>query len=181
MIIFRITRPDIRSLAALRTIELAAAARFPPGFLPETVHGDCLSFEVLSDALADGRLFVAVVDDEESPVGFACYDEKDGLPLLKELDVLPEFGRRGIGRSLVAAVAEEARRRGWPYLHLTTFSNIPWNAPFYEKIGFVPVPPREITPALRGILDRERAAGLRNRVAMRLNLQTSRTEFSSSP
>jgi GNAT superfamily N-acetyltransferase len=57
------------------------------------------------------------------------------------VSVLPEFGRRGIGRRLVDAAVEAARERGYRELTLRTFLEVPWNAPFYLTCGFVVTEP----------------------------------------
>ena len=57
-------------------------------------------------------------------------------------------------------------------LGLTTFRNVPWNAPFYAKVGFREVPPAGCSAAVHEILADEAARGLPagERLAMRLDL-----------
>ena len=55
---------------------------------------------------------------------------------LEELDVLPGHGRQGIGTRLVRALCDGARGRGIAAVTLCTFRDVPWNAPFYERLGF---------------------------------------------
>lgn len=69
-------------------------------------------------------------------VGFAQVLEIDGHAHLEQLSVLPSHGGRGIGRLLVGAAKEEARRRGHAQLTLRTYADVPWNAPFYSSCGF---------------------------------------------
>jgi hypothetical protein len=45
---------------------------------------------------------------------------------------------------------------------------MPWNAPFYQREGFVTLQPGDLSPPLRAILDDEVAHGLQQRVAMLL-------------
>jgi hypothetical protein len=45
-------------------------------------------------------------------------------------------------------------------LTLTTFADVPWNAPYYARLGFEITPPNKITPGLREIRQYEAAAGL---------------------
>ena len=61
----------------------------------------------------------------------------DGQPHLHELDVRPEYGRRGIGTKLVSAVSDWSKNHGYDSVTLSTFRDVPWNAPFYERLGFV--------------------------------------------
>ncbi|MEN8707363.1 MAG: GNAT family N-acetyltransferase [Nocardioides marinisabuli] len=89
---------------------------------------------------------------------------------LEQLSVLPQHGRRGTGARLVAAAAEEARWSGFDRLSLCTYRDLPWNAPFYERLGFEVVEPTGVLAELRG---RERALGLDEageRVVMELAL-----------
>src|SRR5581483_4675821 len=103
-------------------------------------------------------------------VGFALAMVVDGQAHLREIDVLPSHGRSGIGTQLVAAVVAWAAASGLGAVTLTTFTHIPWNAPWYRRLGFSPTD--EVGPELRQIMAEEREAGLdmRLRTAMRLTL-----------
>jgi GNAT superfamily N-acetyltransferase len=79
---------------------------------------------------------------------------------LQELDVAPDWGRRGIGRRLVARVVAWASTSGCERVTLTTFTAVPWNAPFYERLGFAALDPTDWTDALRDTWEHERAMGL---------------------
>ncbi|MEE6390258.1 GNAT family N-acetyltransferase [Microbacterium paraoxydans] len=93
---------------------------------------------------APGFVLVAApsspVDDEQvdhtPPIGFVQVLEVDDQAHLEQLSVHPEHGRQGIGRALVLAAQEEARRRGYSRLTLRTYADVPWNAPFYRRCGF---------------------------------------------
>jgi ribosomal protein S18 acetylase RimI-like enzyme len=111
----------------------------------------------------------------QKPVGFALVEDFGTSLHLEELDVLPEHGRQGIGRSLVQAVCVYATSQGRP-VTLCTFSEVPWNAPFYERLGFVRLSPAELSPALRRRIEDEDGRGLpsERRVAMRLDTTLQR-------
>jgi hypothetical protein len=49
---------------------------------------------------------------------------------------------------LLDHVAGWAARRGLPALTLITFRGVPWNAPYYERLGFREMAPAELTPGL---------------------------------
>jgi GNAT superfamily N-acetyltransferase len=103
--------------------------------------------------------------------GFASVVIVDGVAHLWQLSVLPSFGRRGIGTSLVEAVCEWASSNGYPAVTLTTFRDVPWNAPFYSRLGFRIL--EQLTPGLHAIRGHERAIGdddFGPRVAMRKDL-----------
>ena len=68
--------------------------------------------------------------------------------------------RQGLGRSLVEHAGAYARRHRLPALTLTTFADAPWNAPYYERLGFRVLRDDELTPGLREIRRTEAAHGL---------------------
>ncbi|MEM1229399.1 MAG: GNAT family N-acetyltransferase [Pseudomonadota bacterium] len=159
-----------RDLAHLSRIELAAAALFPPGRLPEP--DQVLPAAELRAACQAGWLWVARHGAE--PMGFAlCAPEGSDLYLV-ELSVHPKTGRQGIGRALLRSVLEAAVAQGFTGVTLTTFGDLPWNAPFYESEGFTVVARQdeeavgpECPAHLREHLSQEAAGGLQQRVAMR--------------
>lgn len=55
---------------------------------------------------------------------------------LWEVSVAPAFQRRGIGAGLVRACLIDARNAGFAAVTLTTFRALPWNGPFYTRLGF---------------------------------------------
>lgn len=77
---------------------------------------------------------------------------------------------RGIGRALVAAVTAEGRQRRLSAVTLTTFRNIPWNAPFYARLGFIEVAGAAMNARLAAVLKHELRRGLTDRCAMSLPL-----------
>lgn len=80
------------------------------------------------------------------------------------------FQGRGIGRALLTTAANWARATGLQSLSLTTFRNVPWNAPFYASFGFREWDPAEAPASIRASLDYEAAKGLDNRCAMVMDL-----------
>ena len=82
----------------------------------------------------------------------------EGCAYVEQIDVLPSHARRGIGAALLAAVAGLARARGWPALTLSTFKDVPFNAPYYARLGFEPV--EHLTPGLAKIRAEHEARGL---------------------
>ncbi len=153
-------------IPALNAIELAAAALFPPGMLPDAVLRECVPAAVLARAVAEGRLWVDR-DACRRITGYAFWERIDGAALLAQIDVLPAYGRRGIGTSLVRHILGQAGQAGLPHVYLTTFSTVAWNMPLYRKLGFVCIAAAEQPGFLRKILEDERKRGLEHRVAMR--------------
>jgi len=77
-----------------------------------------------------------------------------------EMDVHPDFQRRGIGQGLVRAAQIDARNSGFKAITLTTFRDLPWNAPFYERLGFEEVTALDAHPRLAAELANEADNGL---------------------
>jgi GNAT superfamily N-acetyltransferase len=155
---YTIVRARTQDLERLPAIELAAA-RLLAGHAPESVLSETTSQSVLEKAQHDGHLWVALGDD--LPVGFAHVEVLEPATAhLEEIDVHPAHGRRGLGTRLVEAVCRWAAADGYAAVSLTTFRDVPWNMPFYERLGFTVVPVALLTPALRAIVDDETRRGL---------------------
>lgn len=153
----------------LNDIELAAATIFPPGSIPERVLSERVPKDTLTKAVRDGGLWVAL-DAGAKPVGYGMLQFVDNAALLAQLDVLPDHGRRGLGTALIRRIVETVRSRGAEALYLTTFTHVPWNAPFYARLGFVALAEDKQPLWVREILEEERGRGLENLTAMRLPL-----------
>lgn len=153
-------------VAAFRTIEECAAVLFADHGLAELFASLPTPDESLRQGINNQRLWTAETGGR--PVGFALASVVGGNAHLAEIDVLPEFGGRGIGRALVETVFAWARGAGFPAITLTTMRNVPWNAPFYERMGFRVLRPEELTEPLRELLSAEIGHGIpaENRVAM---------------
>ena len=171
MVSISIRLADPGHLAAIPGLEIAAAAMFPEADLPLEFRHKVTEMRDLRAAVDRGQMWVAV-NEQQKTVGFASADVVDGQAYLEELDVLPDFGRQGIGTRLLARVINWARDQQFRYLVLVTFRHLPWNAPFYEKLGFEVLNSSEHGPEIAGLIKEERLAGLNvaNRVVMRLKL-----------
>ncbi|HEX2902977.1 MAG TPA: GNAT family N-acetyltransferase [Jatrophihabitans sp.] len=132
-------------LAELIDVELAADRLFPlAGYGP--TPGPATVQELAAAAA------VLVVGDP--PVGYARMEVVDGQAHLEGLSVRPKYMRQGRGRALVSAGIDWARRNGYSQVTLCTFADVPWNAPFYRRLGFVEL--TELTPGLRALREHER-------------------------
>ncbi|MEE4539050.1 MAG: GNAT family N-acetyltransferase [Erythrobacter sp.] len=77
-----------------------------------------------------------------------------------QMDVDPRFQRRGIGTGLARACLIDARNCGFQAVTLTTFRDLAWNAPFYQRLGFEEVTAIDAHPRLAGELANEADDGL---------------------
>jgi GNAT superfamily N-acetyltransferase len=110
----------------------------------------------------------------DPPAGFACVEAVDDVAHLWQLSVHPAQGRRGHGSALVVAVCDWATAQGYAAVTLTTFLEVPWNGPFYARLGFRVL--GALTPGLAAIRAHEKAIGdddFGRRVAMRKDLGRS--------
>jgi GNAT superfamily N-acetyltransferase len=153
----------------LPSIELAAA-RLLVGHAPESVLAETTSQEVLGSVQRLGQLWIAL--DDDAPVGFAHVEILEpGSAHLEEIDIHPDHGRRGLGTRLVHAVCDWAAGKRYSSVTLSTFRDVPWNMPFYARLGFEVIPPEALSPALRAVVEDEASRGLdpHARVVMRLS------------
>ncbi len=121
--------------------------------------------------IAAGSAWVAEHPDA-GVVGFLAAEGFASELHVWELAVDRGFQRRGLARALIAAGADHARRGGMEALTLTTFRDVPWNAPLYQRLGFELLTGPEIGERLARILVGEAERGLPGdrRCAMRLLL-----------
>jgi GNAT superfamily N-acetyltransferase len=169
---YRIQPADSETLGLLPAIETAAAEIFPAEDVAPELRQEGLPVAWFERAAREGRVWTAVVRASGLPVGFALVTILDGSAHLYEMDVHPDHGRRGLGTALVGAVVEWARGKQFSCVTLTTFRHLPWNGPFYRRLGFEELSSAELTPGLAQLLEREVRDGLdgSKRVAMRIDL-----------
>jgi GNAT superfamily N-acetyltransferase len=141
---------------ALQHIERRAGERFRTVGMPDVAGHEPYT----DDELDHAEAVLVATDEAGTPVGYAMVTLVDGHAHLEGLAVLPEAGRRGIGTSLLDAVATWSRHRGDDQLTLTTFRDVPFNAPLYAKRGFTPLDEETWTPAVRALVAREAGHGL---------------------
>jgi GNAT superfamily N-acetyltransferase len=110
-----------------------------------------------NELLAADHVFVA---NAPHPVGFAFLNKLDGHAHLGGLAVHPDYGRRGIASALLRRCRVWAEDQGYRAITLTTFADVPWNAPFYAARGFTEFAADDWGPGLREQWEAERAAGI---------------------
>jgi GNAT superfamily N-acetyltransferase len=164
----RPARPD--ELETLRELEIAAGAPFRDLGMDPIADDTPPSTVVLRGALDRGGLWV--IEDGGAVAGYLMDDVVDGGPHLEQVSVHPDHARRGLGARLVEDLVARARADGHHAVTLTTFVDVPWNGPYYVRLGFRPLADDELGPGLRAVRRVEIARGLDRwpRTAMRREL-----------
>lgn len=118
--------------------------------------------------IADGLAIVADVQG----FGIAAFLNGEVTPdavHIWQIAVHRDQQSQGIGRKLIEAAQQFAADHGIHALTLTTFREVPWNEPYYQRLGFVTLDDEDLGPRLRAVLNAEGQAGipLEQRCAMR--------------
>jgi GNAT superfamily N-acetyltransferase len=148
-----------KDLPLLREVERAAGESFRDLGMGAVANNEPLSVKELSIYQRAGHAWVTV-DETGRVAGYVLVDVVDGAGYVEQLSVHPDHSRRGLGRALLETVAEWADSQGLSALTLTTFAEVPWNAPYYARLGFRVLTPAELSPGLRRRRAAEQARGL---------------------
>src|SRR4051812_21604878 len=132
-----IRRGERRDFGRLQEIERAAGRMFATVGLDFVAEDEPFSDDELAEFLAHGG--VGVLGDPAA--GYIAARWVDGCLHVEQVPVHPGHSHRGIGRSLIAFVA---RRSGLP-LTLTAYTDVPWNGPYYARLGFRALPDDELS------------------------------------
>lgn len=154
----RIRPATLADLPALQAIERGAGEPFHALGMAAIADDEPPALELLADYQQAGRALVAA--DDDGPAAYLIWDVVDGAAHIEQVSVHPRAARRGTGRALIDHVATTAESAGLTALTLTTFTHVPWNAPYYARLGFRPLPEAELTPGLRKIRAAEAEHGL---------------------
>ncbi len=161
---------DDDDIPFLAGIERAAGHLFLDMDMPEIAVDDPIPEEELRDAMQSGLLLVASPGaDHDEPVAYLLARQLRESLHIEQVTVHPAYARQGIGARLIEATGAYATGQGISALTLTTFRDVPWNAPYYRRLGFTEVTSETLPPDLQAIVQRERDAGLDRwpRVVMR--------------
>ena len=159
----------------IQRIERAAGELFRDIGMPDIADHPDPPIDLLVEYQRAGRSWV-VVDGADLPVAFVLVKLIDGLAHIEQVSIHPANAHQGIGRELIDHVDAWAAERGLRALTLTTFRDVPWNGPYYERLGFVELAPDERGPQLAELMAGEAAHGLDpvQRIAMRRASQLCR-------
>ncbi|MEN8239459.1 MAG: GNAT family N-acetyltransferase [Actinomycetota bacterium] len=157
-------------IARCRDIDLATQDQFV-----DAGHAEFGKMGVIPDgpaerAVEEGRILVAEFDGDV--VGWVFLTRSEGELCIGQIAVSPSMQRRGIGTALIARIIIDARVRREESIVLSTQSDIEWNQPWYEQLGFEIIPPEQWTNDMRTVAREQGEAGLdwNTRVHMRLRI-----------
>ena len=170
------TDPELPQATAPASAQQVVIGPATPSDLPELIEVEVAAdtlFEVAGygstpgpasvDELASAELLLVARPQPADqpagpPVGYIRVELVDGQPHIEGLSVRPNQMRRGIGTALVTAACQWAAEQGYRQITLCTFGDVPWNGPFYTRLGFTEIPAP--SPALRALRQREVRLGL---------------------
>lgn len=162
-------RPARRAdLPLLQDIERAAGEPFRTLGMSRVADDDPPPLEVLEGFRTAGRAWVTTGSDDR-PLGYLLAAPLDGAAHIEQVSVHPSAARRGLGSALIDHAEVRAAHEGLTALTLTTFAHVPWNAPYYARLGFRVLTESGLTGGLRRIRAAEAEHGLDRwpRVCMR--------------
>lgn len=146
-------------LAVLPDLQLAAGKAFREIGMSDVADNPPQSVEELAVYQRAGRAWVGV-ESTDTPMGFVVADLLDGCAHIEQVSVHPTLRGRGLGRQLIDHVASWAADMQLAALTLSTFRTVPWNAPYYRRLGFRELKVGQLTPGLRSVLKAEADFGL---------------------
>ncbi len=163
----------LAEIADLQEIERRAGAPFAEIGMTAVAEDEPPAAETLAEFVTAERAWVWP-DAADRPIGYLVLSLVDGQPHIDQVSVDPAHAGLRIGKRLIDHAVRWARSRGLRELTLTTFTQVPWNGPYYERLGFRYIPAAEETPELRAIRAAETAHGLDEwpRASMRADLRT---------
>lgn len=144
---------------ALQEIERRAGEQFRGVGMDSIAEAIPETIEALAQYADAGRGWVAVHDDDR-PIGYVIVDTVDGNAHVEQISVVPDQQGTGVGRALTDRVRAWAADNNLPAITLTTFTDVAWNRPLYEHLGFVVLGENDIGPELRALRDNEATLGL---------------------
>jgi predicted N-acetyltransferase YhbS len=166
---FRFAAPH--DAESIRSIEYEAGQRFASVGMAGIADARPMEVALVNRKIAAQQIVVAVAADETC-VGFVMFEPQPTSFCVQELDVLTAYAGQRIGAALVEQVAQLARAQQVMQLTLSTFREVPWNAPYYRRLGFRDIEEAELDAELIARRDAHIARGLdeSKRVFMRRDL-----------
>ncbi|WP_166880146.1 GNAT family N-acetyltransferase [Salinibacterium sp. ZJ450] len=148
----------LRDLAAVHDVERAAGQRFRTVGMYEVADDDPISTTDFEGYLLHDDAWVTVVDG--SVVAYLLVEPIDDALHVEQVTVHPLHARQGFGSRLLDLAGQHAADRSLRGLTLTTFRDVPWNAPYYARLGFAEIAREQWGPDLHRKVEQEATLGL---------------------
>ena len=128
----------------LHAIEMAAGMLFRDIGMDAIAEAPATPAQTYDAFIARGQGLVA--DHCGRPVAFLAWEPRDARHFIYELSVHPDHQGNRIGAQLIRHMHRPT---------LSCFTDVPWNKPYYERLGFVVADPHELGPAHAAIAKEE--------------------------
>lgn len=163
-----VRKARVSDIEPMRALERRAAQKFRDIAYDFCADGPVRDASEHARVMAAGATFI-VEADAGGLAGFAMFEALDCGCHLIEIDVGPAHQGQGMARRLIAAGEAWAHAKGLGEMTLTTYRDVPWNAPFYERLGFEDLTPGPERRELAAVIAQEAAWGFAfaPRIAMR--------------
>ena len=124
------------------------------------------------ELIETGYSFV-ILNLHQQALGFLYALQRGEDFFIVEVDVRADVQKQGVGKQLIQYAIAFAQQERFKYVTLTTFIEVIWNKPFYEKLGFEIIQNQSLAQYLQDTLDCEVVYGFnrKDRCAMRKKLE----------
>jgi GNAT superfamily N-acetyltransferase len=153
----RLARPD--DIARLIEIEASGGALFEALGMTLPVLLEPPTANDFTGPVDEDRVWLMAGDDGV-PVAHIRTEAVDGNAHLSQVSVHIDNARRGFGRLLIDHVVALSLAQGFTEMTLTTYCDVPWNGPYYERLGWRRLADADLGPQLAAIRAEERSVGL---------------------
>jgi GNAT superfamily N-acetyltransferase len=159
LVTFSIRRTKPEDAALLPPIEMSAAQLFSS--VPEFAW-------IAEDSVMDADSHMAFVDlgtswvacDETRKVAaFLVAEATEDALHIREISVHARAQGQGVGAALIEVAVAEASQRRFGSVTLTTFRAVPWNEPYYQRLGFETLTSGTLDARLAALLSDEVSRG----------------------
>jgi len=149
---YRVRKAVFSDVSSLAQIERSAAELFST--MGVDVGDAVVEPSLLTAMMENGHLWVAV-DSNDHPVGFLGGHTVDSYFHIAELSVGRGFQRKGIGTALMNGMVQDVKQQGFTDVSLTTNRTLPWNRPWYQRLGFSEIEPKDMGRELVKLVEEE--------------------------
>ena len=146
-------RPACRAdLDDLATLEVEAGKIFRSIGMPEVAE-HTPDMNALRNSQKLGQIWVAEVNVEVA--GYIVAIVVDGNAHIEQVSVSPAHARQGVGRRLICHIEARGRDQDLLATTLTTFLDVPWNGPYYQRLGYRMLKVSEMGTELAAAIEHE--------------------------